>query len=369
MSQCNAAGHDLKTCSGHGRSWKPLIGLTDPMPDYQHVYILPRHLTASTCGHVTKFCQSLTESIADKIVIDASRLQAADSFGLCLAASILQQITAKGQEVIIRDTPEDQLRYLASMDFFANAGIQMSGIGGRKTQRGRTTELLELRVVEISKDVDRIARELAEATVGRIPGLKNPGVIDEMSGYTERDKLEIPLQYVFIELLENSLTHGKKHHRSSSRAWIACRYDKARDRINLSIVDNGCGLRTSLAGHPAIKDDSDIAAITAAVQPRVSSNRDLGIRIVGHDSINQGIGLTICRDIALRSRGLMHMVSGNGHAMFQKSAMPDRTRSIYAWNGTAVAIELERAALRKLKLNELFLPYQEQSTGGKPRFL
>lgn len=334
----------------------------------QEVLRVPPRLTAYTCRDVTHFCGLLQLSTADRIVLDAGALEYVDPFGLCLIAATLRELKRQERDVVIRDIPDAQLAYLEQMDFFSNVGIRIRGRPLRAPRGRHTADRMELRQIDQQRDIERVARFLAESTVGRMPGVRDTLQIpDDMTGYTERDRLERPLQYVFAELLENSLTHGKAHYRPDAAAWVACHYDTSKDRIRLAIVDDGCGLRVSLRGHSELTGDSDLAAIEAAVKPRVSCNREVGLRIPGHESINEGIGLTICKDISLASRGVLHIATGAAHAMFHHRDF-HRAGEVKSWFGAAVAAELDRQALRALTLHSLFDRYRQAGRIPPVRF-
>lgn len=161
------------------------------------------------------------------------------------------------------------------------------------------------------------------------------------------------IQYVLSELLSNALTHAQRHgFRGRARVWTAAQYYPFSDKVRLAVADTGCGLLATLRGHPRLDAETDFAAISAALQPRVSCNRNLGVR---QDTINQGIGLTTAHRIVNHGNGDMLVLTGNA---FQRKHGSGVLPGNVTWQGVATAIEVRRQALRGLRISEL-LPSEE----------
>jgi anti-sigma regulatory factor (Ser/Thr protein kinase) len=161
------------------------------------------------------------------------------------------------------------------------------------------------------------------------------------------------IQYVLSELLSNALTHAQRHgFRGTARVWTAAQYYPSRDKVRLAVVDTGCGLLATLRGHPRLEAETHFAAISAALQPRVSCNRNLGVR---QDTVNQGVGLTTVRRIADHSSGDMLVLTGDA---YQRQREGGLLRDNAAWQGVATAVEMRREALCGLRISEL-LPLGE----------
>lgn len=116
-----------------------------------------------------------------------------------------------------------------------------------------------------------------------------------------------------------------------------------------------------LRGHPALHRETHMAAILAALQPRVSCNRDLGLRA---DSVNQGVGLTTTQRIAASAGGRLYIASGDAiHSATSFGHLTDGA----CWQGVAIALECRRQRLPDVHFRDL-LPPLEPQPGIKLRF-
>jgi K+-sensing histidine kinase KdpD len=156
------------------------------------------------------------------------------------------------------------------------------------------------------------------------------------------------IQYVLSELLSNALTHAQRHgFRGRARVWTTAQYYPSHDKVRLAVVDTGCGLLATLRGHPELETETHFAAISAALQPRVSCNRNLGVR---QDTVNQGVGLTTVHRIVDQSLGDMLVLTGDAYQRQRGGAV---LRDGAAWQGVVTAVEMRREALRGLRVAAL----------------
>jgi len=233
------------------------------------------------------------------------------------------------------------------MDLFKACGIQYDE---KFTRHNRTGDLVELCMLDQTSGVDECAARIAHALVGSVPGLDPNATPDEMTGYNPYNRLYIPLRYVFSEMLENALTHGKRAGYRNASAWIAAQYYRTNDRIRLAVLDNGCGFLGSLGNHKDLHDQAHLAAIRLALLPRVTCNPDLEIR-PGHTA-NQGVGLTVIKEITDRSRGVMRLASGD-HALEMSGGGRARPFRVVPWQGVILALEFERNLLRDINVHQV----------------
>lgn len=145
-----------------------------------------------------------------------------------------------------------------------------------------------------------------------------------------------------------SLTHAQRHgFRGRARVWTAAQYYPSCDTVRLAVTDTGFGLLATLRGHPRLEAETHFAAISAALLPRVSCNRSLGVR---QDTVNEGIGLTTVHRIVDRSAGEMLVLTGNA---YQRQSAGGFLASDTEWQGVAIAVEMRRESLRDLRIAEL----------------
>jgi len=169
--------------------------------------------------------------------------------------------------------------------------------------------LSELKRIDSQEEAEEIARRLADALIGS-PTVR-PAKTQDTMNTPEFEHQKSLIQYVLSELLNNALTHAQRHgFKGKARVWTAAQYYPSSDKVRLAVADTGCGLLATLKGHPQLESDTHFAAISAALQPRVSCNRSLGVR---EDTVNEGIGLTTVHRLVDRGAGDMLVMTGNAY--------------------------------------------------------
>lgn len=309
---------------------------------------LPGYFSARSAKEAITACWKIA-SAEGVVEVDARKLEFVDPFGMALLAATFYNVRQNGRVVRVHCLNEQLSGYLQRMDVFH--GVELIDCAPMRGQRqDRADALVEVTRLEHRRDVDAAALRLTKALVGRMPVANRNEQPDEMTGYTEADRLAEPIQYAFTELLENALTHARRSGYVNACVWVACQYYPSSDVVRLGVVDNGCGFLATLRGHPALNQETHLAAILAALQPRVSCNRDLGLRA---DTVNQGVGLTTTNRIAERAGGRLYIASGD--AIHSASASVHLTGGAY-WQGVAIALECRRKQLPEVRFRELLPP-------------
>ncbi|MFY9261855.1 MAG: ATP-binding protein [Gallionella sp.] len=265
---------------------------------------------------------------------------------MALLAATFHKVRQAEGTVRIHNLNMQLTGYLNRMDVFQ--GVELVGSTRAHGRRhDHSDAFVEVTGLEQQRDVERTAQRLAASLVGKMPVENRNQIPDEMTGYTELDRLEEPIQYALNELLENALTHARRAVGCvDARVWASSQYYPKSGLVRLGIVDNGCGFLATLRGHQSLTEETDLAAILAALQPRVSCNRDLKFN---SDSVNQGVGLTTTRRIAESAGGYLLIASGNTiHSPKQSIHLPHAK-----WQGVAIALECKREKLPDVRYREL----------------
>lgn len=224
---------------------------------------------------------------------------------------------------------------------------------------------MELMCVSHAHEVDQAAESLATAIAGTLTPHSPDAPIDMATGRNEFDNYRHPLSYVLRELLLNSLTHARKEGRQDAAVWVAAQYFKPKSQVQLAVVDNGCGVLSTLRNSPELDVQSHIAAIRAAFQPFVSCNPDIGLP---GGTANQGVGLTTTARVASAARGGILLASGDAAAASVNNRLSDMALGPSAfWPGVAIQMVCRRAALPTVNIPEL-LPKVEVDPEIELRF-
>lgn len=322
---------------------------------------LSTYVHARNLHEAMAFCGEIGADSGNDIVCDAAELQFVDPVGLCLLAATCHQLAKAGKKLRLENVSPAIVDYLARMDLFKACGIEYRE---KFTRHDRQTELVEICVADKAAEGELLASKIVTALVGMTPDYDPHAEPDEMTGYQPQDYLLKPLHYLFSELLENALTHAKRAGYKDARAWVAAQYYPGNDRIRLAVVDNGCGFLRSLEKHPRLSAKSHEAAIRIAFEPRVTCNPDLDIR--SQETANQGVGLTVIREIVVRGKGVMRLVSGD--TLLELAVGREKTCSVTPWQGALLALEFKRDLLRQVNLGQIIQELRRKPGPGGLRF-
>jgi signal transduction histidine kinase len=165
--------------------------------------------------------------------------------------------------------------------------------------------------------------------------------------------IEIPLAYILTELIDNALRHGRGRGFDAATVWLSAQYHPPRGLIRLAVADDGCGFLKTFQGRDDLRVRSHADAIRAGFRPFVSSKRDVGLF---SDTQHQGLGLTICRDLARRSDGSVTVVTGNSWVTNPETE-DEQPRAAPFWQGAVLSVELRVPALNTVNFFEITTRY------------
>lgn len=315
---------------------------------------LPKYVSSNSAFNAMTFCQKILNTTEGSIDIDAQNLKFIDPFGIALLGACFYEIKARGQNIRVYRIINSLSSYLQRMDLFKEIElIECQPENGNRQNRGDA--LVELTMLSQHNEVGNASHRLAKAIIGSNGDIDPNEPEDEMSGFNAFDRLVEPLQYALNELLENSLTHARRNGNGDASVWIASQYYPSNGSIRLGVVDNGCGFLESLRNHQSLQNKRHLNAILLALQPRISCNRDLGLR---SDTINQGVGLTTSCRIVEHAGGSLVLISGNSMHSTSGLSSESADESCY-WKGVGIAIECERARLSDVRFRELLPPLDD----------
>lgn len=300
---------------------------------------MPGQISATS---VPDLLSAYTESTQEAVNLDSIQLDFKDAhwidvMGLCLLSHWFERLEGAGVRIELLNMSIAIEGYMWRMDLLTQYNNLV--YTDRCSQRGRNDQscnLVEVCAVTDATIADETALRMAETIISKIAQISDSPDPEGMKP-SPAEQASAGLSYVFSELLDNSLTHGRRSGYSESHPKVAIQYVRTRGKISIAILDNGCGLLNTLCGHSQLLEASDIAAVRLALQPRISCNRELGIT---SDSINQGIGLTVSTQLASKTGGNFTVFSGDGYYNERTAWMhPSGIKMPNRWQGTGVYLE------------------------------
>lgn len=288
------------------------------------------------------------------IELDCSEVRFFDPLGMTVLVAAIESLDSNRQ-VAMPWLSRRTTSYLERMDFFERIDVHGVELPQNRQRNDQRHKLLEITKVGDGESSEALADRLANAIVVGIIGRQA-----RPTSFTAPD-LEfeghyIPLRYALSELLENALTHARRHGRGGASVWVACQYYKSANggKVQIAVVDNGCGFLATLRAHEELVEASHAGAILTALKPMVSCNRDIGPYA---ESINEGVGLTTTVKIAKATGGAVHIVSGD--ALVTESSLGpikrgDRAQLLPAcWDGVAISATFEQQHLPNIRIGDL----------------
>jgi len=218
-------------------------------------------------------------------------------------------------------------RYLQRMDFFQLSGIALPENFVRHEEAQRFVTLRRVGPGQAG-GVDRLCQEIAGCIFPREATLDDP----EKTGPFD------VLEFVASELINNIIQHAR------GPGYVAVQHYPQRGLICLGIADGGIGIRQSFEEtNPEFWDPemSHLDAVRTALQPRASSKVHLASGWGGR--INEGIGLSMLREIAIGAAGVFTLASGTGFYQMDRLVprpLPVETELLENCQGTLCSVVL-----------------------------
>ncbi len=256
--------------------------------------------------------------------LDLSGLAFIGPTALALLEAVLRRLEedrliAAGTFITFPKSPLTSM-YLHRMDLFR--GMKTVGTLDEPFTRKKAVGFRPCKEFKSDKDYYEVARELTDALAERV---RTDGMAKNA-----------------IYICMNELTENVIHHANASfGGFAAAQGNPKRQRFEVGIVDLGQGIRGSLTKNPKYADiESDVQAIEAALQPRVTATPER----------NSGIGLFITKLLLHENEGSLLVRSGNGRVVGGDGECAETTS--VSLPGTVVAMRARTD--RPLDLGEIY---------------
>lgn len=303
------------------------------------------------------------------VELDCSKVKFVDPLGITVLAAAIKEALAQGRRISMPWLARTTTSYLERMNFFLDMKIDAVDIPKNRIRTDQRGNLLEITHMVDSGKSEAVADQLASAIVTMIIG-RGQKPINFQVPDTEYDQYYRPLRYALSELIENALTHARRKGAFNSSVWVAAQYYKDAQtggRVQVAVVDNGCGFLATLLNHPELQEKTHGAAIRTALKPKVSCNRDIG---PFGESVNEGVGLTTTVLISQATGGDVHIISGDAMLLGGGVAMAKRRDRVQAltgeWNGVAISATFICQKLPFINIPDLLPPVEQAKHAKTP---
>lgn len=300
----------------------------------EHIITIPSRLTPT---ELLPFSTQLSATpVEDIYLLDFRGVGHAEPFGMLFLAALIRQFVRsrrllQGKNCQIRVANFADKQYVSWMGLFKSFGLDHGNGPGEASGSGTYIPLTRLtvsRIIGEARDEYVHHGEVIEAEARRIAQILTRNDDGDLSN---------TLTYALREIMRNVVEHGE-----SSHIWYAAQYWPTKNKVEVSILDEGVGLLPSLQRNPRIAVDSNRKAIFMALQPGVSGVAKERRRRSDGDWVNSGYGLFMTSSLC-QAGGNFTICSGTDALQL------DAGRSKYfdcAFKGVAIRMVLDTSKIR-----------------------
>lgn len=301
--------------------------------------VVPHRLTPN---ELLPFSVSLSsEPVSDSYLFDFRAVGHVEPFGMLFLAALIRQFVrsrrlAQGKECTIRVANYADKSYASWMGLFKSFGLDHGnepGAAGGSSTYIPLTRLTISRIVGEARSEYVHHGEIIQGEAHRIAHMltrNNDGAITET------------LTYAIREIMRNVVEHGQTSH-----IWYAAQYWPTKNKVEVSILDEGVGLLHSLSRNPKLNIDSNQKATFLALQPGVSGvSKDKRRRSDG-DWVNSGYGLYMTSSLC-QAGGDFTICNGTDAIRLYEYGSEFQACS---YNGVAIRMVLDTSKMRDLDLS------------------
>jgi hypothetical protein len=202
---------------------------------------------------------------AGEIVLDFSSVAHFEPFGMLLASSAVNRLrrraSAVGVPLTIPTRGIENEGIAGHMGFWQSMGVPIGRPVNAPRQKETYLPMTRIGVDEIYREsggADPLGSGIIERRAAELSGILSP---------PKSDALREALTYSIRELMRNVIEHAM-----TPALWIAGMSWPRRNYVQVAVLDEGRGIRASLATNSQYRFENDISAIRAALQPGVSRN-------------------------------------------------------------------------------------------------
>jgi hypothetical protein len=287
-------------------------------------------------------CVALTNlPESDLYIFDFENLQWSEPFGMLLFSRQLRSFADGRKPAKCRAINHERHSYLAHMGFFQAFGLEFGNNPGEAAGSRQYLPVTRLSREELEAEAERRNIDVREAIEHRCEALSE--VLVRARGGPAFETLTYSLREVFRNVLEHS---------GADDIWFAAQCWPGKFLVELSILDQGMGLKSTLSRNPHLVVDSDRTALKLALLPGISSVAYKGKKTVRNDVwANSGYGLFMTSEICAVG-GSFLIVSGS-NALEKTESSERLTDAAYAGTALRLRLRLDRITSLSERLESL----------------
>ena len=271
---------------------------------------------------------------ANSYRLDFASLKFAEPFGMLYFASQLRRFRQSRSDSRFKADNYQHLGYAAHMGFFQSFGLNHGKEPGEASGSHQYAPIPRLDLKELTKEAFEQYEDVRE-TIERVSMKLADVLVREDTG-----PLYDTLSYSLREIFRNVHEHS-----GADSLWYAAQYWPEKGWVELSILDEGVGIITTLSRNPHLTIVSDYDALQYSLLPGVSGVAFKGGPKQAKDPwANSGYGLFMTSQLCLHG-GNYAIISGRGGLLLQNQK---QSKLDGAFNGTAIRLQFHVPEIQDL---------------------
>lgn len=307
---------------------------TDLTEDTTYYFYVPKSLALENTIAFANLFQSIPEH--SKYIFDFSTVEWIEPFSLIYLSSAIQQFVRTKPKGSCAFADFQHLDYCAHMGFFESCGVSF---GKKPNEASGNFNYLPIRTINVEKIKQQAVTE--NKHIGDILSEESRTLASLLTRNLNKELVDT-LEFSLREMLRNAIEHSEaKSIKYCAQFW------PYKNDVEIAILDEGIGLKTSLQNNPylSIKDDKD--AVKLSLLPGISGKMFKGVKQRNDDPWqNSGYGLYMTSRIC-RNGGSFFICSGT-----QGILLTDNNKEYISTNyrGTALKLKIKVDKIQSVAL-------------------
>ncbi len=263
---------------------------------------------------------------------DFRNLGTVEPFGMLIVSAKLRQFRIKHTDSRRMAIGYEKATYAGHMGFFKSFGLDFGNEPGEALGSSTYIPITKLNVCELKEEA-RLKIEPVGETIEK--------KAENMARILTREEGDLSehLTYSIREIMRNIVEHSE-----ADSIWLAGQYWPSKDLVEVSILDEGIGITSSLKGNPHLKITNDEDSLLLAIEPGISG-KAFGKRININDVwANTGYGLYMTSSIC--QNGGNFVICSKERALIFNNEGYKFIPTIF--DGTAIRLRIRVSTIGKL---------------------
>ena len=294
----------------------------------------PNHCSVQ---NVLSFCKELSECHSENQVrINFKTMGRVVPFAMLFIARRIRTFLVENRNVDVTCSNFENQSYVGHMGFFQSFGLDFGKVPGEAFGNSTYLPLTILRTQTIKDEANREWKNEQDIIE------KRSAELAQVLSQEHCSNLVDVLTFSIREIVRNVIEHS-----SSKQVAYCAQFWPSYNKVEVSILDSGKGLKQSISENPHVEVNSDSDAIQQVLMPAISSKNYEGAIIDTDDPWhNSGFGLYMTNRLC-RNGGEFFICSGD-HGVLLNEEGKQHIDLGFNYRGTAVKMVLNTAKLGTL---------------------